>query len=92
MRAVRGRVFVNPYLVERVKESDTHPIPVRFVLHDARGRSYLLVPDTRRADRFTAMAPITHFSWFRPTRFGGVWFAVEGGRLVIAPGTHDSYH
>jgi hypothetical protein len=27
--------------------------------------------------------PMTHFSPYRPTPFGGMWFAVEGGTLVI---------
>jgi hypothetical protein len=71
--------------VERIKECDAHLIPVRFVLHGPRGRRYLLVPDRRRSDRLVAIARLTHFSPYRPTPFGGVWFAVEGGKLVIAP-------
>ena len=71
------------YLVERVKEPHAHLIPVHFVLHDPRGRSYLLVPATRRPDRLVAIARITHFSPYRPP-FAGMWFAVEGGKLVIA--------
>ena len=47
-------------------------------------RTYLLVPDTRRPDRLVAIARMTHFSPYRPTPFGGMWFAVEGGTLVIA--------
>ena len=35
-------------------------------------------------DRLVAIAPMTHFSPYRPTPFGGMWFAVEGGTLVIA--------
>ena len=72
------------YLVERIKEPHAHLIPVHFVLHDPRGRSYLLVPATRRPDRLVAIARITHFSPYRPTPFAGMWFAVEGGKLVIA--------
>ena len=72
------------YRVERVKESETHLLRVRFVLHSPRGRRYLLVPASRRPDRLFAIARITHFSPYRPTPFGGVWFAVEGGKLVIA--------
>jgi len=56
---------------------------VRRVL-DPRGRCYLLVPATRRPDRLVAIAQITHFSPYRPTPFAGMWFAVEGGKLVIA--------
>lgn len=70
------------YLVEQIKESDASLLAVRFVLHGPR--RYLLVPDTRRPDRLVAIAPVTHFSRFRPTPFGGVWFAVEEGNLVIA--------
>ena len=70
------------YLVETVAESDAPLLAVRFVLHGPR--RYLLVPDTRRPDRLIAIAPVTHFSRFRPTPFGGVWFAVEEGKLVIA--------
>ena len=73
------------YLVERVKEPHAHLIPVHFVLHDPRGRSYLLVPATRRPDRLVAIARITHFAPYRPTPFGGVWFTMEDGKLVIAP-------
>ena len=76
--------MVNPYLVERIKDPHAHLIPVHFVLHDPRGRCYLLVADRRRHDRLVAIAPITHFSPYRPTPFGGMWFAVEGGKLVIA--------
>lgn len=72
------------YVVERVKEPHAHLIPVHFVLHDPRGRRYLLVPDRRRPDRLVAIARLTHFSPYRPTPFGGVWFAVEGSTLVIA--------
>ena len=72
------------YLVEKIKDSDAHLLPVRFVLHGPRGRRYLLVPDRGRRDRLVAIARLTHFSPYRPTPFGGVWLAVEGGRLVIA--------
>jgi|SRR2546422_8701359 hypothetical protein len=72
------------YFVTRVKQPDAHLIPVHFVLHSPRGRRYLLVPTSRRPDRLVAIAPITHFSPYRPTPFGGMWFAVEGGTLVIA--------
>jgi len=69
--------------VEQVK-AYAHVIPVHFVLRDPRGRRYLLVPASRRPDRLFAIAPITHFSPYRPTPFDGVWFTVEDGRLVIA--------
>ena len=72
------------YRVERVKEPHAHLVAVHFVLHSPRGRCYLLVPDRRRRDRLVAIARLTHFSPYRPTPFGGVWFAVEGGKLVIA--------
>ena len=84
MRGVRGRVLVNPYLVERIKDPHAHLTPVHFVLHDPRGRCYLLVPASRRPDRLVAHAPMTHFSPYRPTPFDGVCFTVEDGRLVIA--------
>ncbi len=74
------------YRVERVKEPHAHLIPVHFVLHSPRGRRYLLVPDRRRHDRLVAIAPMTHFSRYRPTPFGGVWFMVtDDGKLVVAP-------
>ena len=69
--------------VERIKQPDAHLIPVHFVLHDPRGRSYPLVPASRRPDLF-AIAPLTHFSRYRPTPFAGAWFAVEDGELVLA--------
>ena len=72
------------YRVERIKEPHAHLIPVHFVLHSPRGRRYLLVPDRRRLDRLVAIAPLTHFSPYRPTPSGGVWFTVEGGKLIIA--------
>lgn len=72
------------YVVEQIKESDASPLGVNFVLYGPRGRRYLLVRDPCRPDRLVALAPITHFSRFRPTPFGGVWFAVEHGKLVIA--------
>ncbi len=74
----------NTFRVERVRQPDTHLIPVHFVLHDPRGRTYLVVPDKRRHDRFVALARLDHFSRYRPTPFAGVWFAVEDGKLVIA--------
>jgi len=72
------------YRVERVKEPHAHLIPVHFVLHSPRGRRYLLVPDRRRPDRLVAISCLTHFSSYRLTPFGGVWFTVEHGRLDIA--------
>ena len=72
------------YLVEKIKDSDAHLLPVRFVLHGPRGRRYLLVPASRRPDRLFAIARITHFSPYRPTPFDGVWFTVEDWKLVIA--------
>jgi hypothetical protein len=73
------------YRVERIKEPNAHLIPVHFVLHDPRGRTYLVVPDKRRRDRFLALARLDHFSRYAPTPFAGTWFAVEDGKLVIAP-------
>ena len=72
------------YRVERIKEPHAHLIPVHFVLHDPRGRTYLVVPSRQRPDRLIAISRITHFSPYRPTPFGGVWFTVEDGKLVIA--------
>ena len=71
--------------MERIKESDAHLIPVRFVLHGPRGRRYLLVPDTRRPDRLVAIARMTHVSPYRRTPFADLWFKAEDGKLVIAP-------
>ena len=70
--------------MERIKDPHAHLTPVHFVLHSPRKRRYLLVPDRHRRDRLVAIARLTHFSPCRPTPFGGVWFAVEGGTLVIA--------
>jgi len=64
------------YCVEQI-EVNSRILPVRFVLHRPRGRRYLLGPDIRRPDRlFVASVP--------PHPFSGRWFAVEGGKLVIA--------
>ena len=84
MAARTIRVRRTTYRVEPIAPSEAHLIPVHFVLHDPRGRRYLLVPDRRRPDRLVAIAPITHFSRYRRTPLGGVWFAVEEGELVIA--------
>ena len=46
-------------------------------------RGTRIVPSVRDPDRLFAIAPRGLFS-YRPTPFGGVWFAVEGGKLVIA--------
>jgi len=72
------------YRVERVKDPYAHLIPVHFVLHDPRGRSYLVVPSRQRPDRFTAISRITYFGPYRPPPFPGVWFAVEDGKLAVA--------
>ncbi len=72
------------YAVEPVTETEVHQLPVRFILHDRAGRKYLLLPDRQRPDRLVAIAPITHFTKYRPTPCDGVWFAFEGGKLVIA--------
>ena len=72
------------YFVEQIEGADTHTLPVRFVLHGLRGRRYLLLPATHRSDRPVPIAPITHLSRFRPTPFGGFWFTVEDGKVVIA--------
>ena len=72
------------YLVERIRASDAQLLAVRFVLHDPRGRRYLLVPDTRRPDRLVAIARMTHVSPYRRTPFADLWFKAEDGRLVIA--------
>jgi hypothetical protein len=73
------------YLVESVAESDVHIPHVLFVLHDPRGRKYVLVPDPQRPDRLVGFAPVTYFSRFRPTPFGGLRFVVEDdGKLTVA--------
>ena len=84
MRTIRfGR---RTYLVEPVAVSDVDLAPARFILHDPRGRKYLLVPDAGRPDRLVAVAPITPFAPYRPRPFPGTWFTVtDEGRLVIAP-------
>jgi hypothetical protein len=78
------RVGRRIYAVEPVTETEVHQLPVRFILHDPAGRKYLLLPDCRRPDRLVAIAPITHFTRYRPGPCDGVSFAVEGGKLVIA--------
>ena len=73
------------YLVEPVKDPHAHLIPVYFVLHNPRGRRYLLVPSKERPDRLIGLARMTHFSPYRPTPFCGVFFAVQDdGKLVVA--------
>lgn len=73
------------YRVERLADSDNYLLPIRFILYSPRGRRYLLIPDRRRADRLVAITAMTHVSPYRPTPFGAIWFAVEDGRLVVAP-------
>ena len=70
------------YLVEKIKDSDAHLLPVRFVLHGPRGRRYLLVPASRRPDRLFAIAPITHFSRIapHPSRACGSWSRILSAR------------
>jgi hypothetical protein len=77
------RVGKRTYYVEPATETDVDLLPVRFILHD-RARKYLLIPDSRRPGRLVAIAPITHFTKYRPGPCDGVSFAVEGGKLVIA--------
>ena len=72
------------YLVEQIKDPHAHLIPVYFVLHDPRGRSYLVVPSRQRPDRLIAISRLTHFAPYRPTPFSGVFFAVEDGKLGLA--------
>jgi hypothetical protein len=79
------------YRVQRVADPEALLLPVKFVLHDPRGRSWLLIPSKDRPDRLVARAPMTHFSSFRlpPTSLIRVLFAEdEDGKLVIAP--HDA--
>ena len=56
---------------------------VDFVLHGPRGARHAIIPSVRDPDRLFAIAPRGLFS-YRPTPFGGVWSAVEDGKLVIA--------
>jgi hypothetical protein len=72
------------YCVEPATETDVDLLPVRFILHDRAGRKYPVIPDGRHPDRLVAIAPLTHFTKYRPGPCDGVSFAVEGGRLVIA--------
>ncbi len=79
------------YRVERIANPEWFLLPVRFVLHDPRGRRWLLMLSKERPDRLLACTPISHFSPFRllPTSLLGVAFAEdEEGNLVIAP--HDA--
>ena len=71
------------YVVERVKDMDAFSMPVRFVLHDPRGRKYPLVPHPHRPEHLIARAPLSPFSRFRPVPLTGVRFAVEEDRLVL---------
>jgi len=41
-------------------------------------------PSSRLPGRHRPYDRMTHFSPYRPTPFGGVWFAVEDGTLAIA--------
>lgn len=78
------RVGRRTYYVEPVTETEVHQLPVRFILHDRAGRKYPVIPDGRHPDRLVAIAPLTHFTKYRPGPCDDVAFAVEGGRLVIA--------
>ena len=65
------------HLVEQVK-AYAHVIPVHFVLHDSRGRSYLVVPSRERPDLLVALPRITHFAPYRPTPVADVSFCRRG--------------
>lgn len=79
------RVGRRTYRIETVAESEVHVSHARFILHDPRGRKYLLVPDAHRLDRLVAIAPVTHFARFRPTPLGDTRFVVQAdGKLVVA--------
>ena len=76
------------YRVERIANAEWFLLPVRFVLHDPRGRRWVLMLSKERPDRLLACTPISHFAPFRllPTSLVGVAFAEdEEGNLVIAP-------
>ncbi len=78
------------YRVERIANPEWFLLPVRFVLHDACGRRWVLMLSRERPDRLVACTPISHFAPFRllPASLLGVAFAEdEEGNLVIAP--HD---
>jgi hypothetical protein len=77
------RVGRSTYGVEAVTETEIGFLPIRFILHDRAGRKYPVIPDGRHPDRLVAIAPLTHFTKYRPGPCDAVSFAVEGGRLVI---------
>jgi hypothetical protein len=78
------------YRVERIANPEWLLLPVRFVLHDPRGRRWVLMVSKERPDRLLACTPISQLSPFRlPASLLGVAFAEdEEGNLVIAP--HDA--
>jgi hypothetical protein len=79
------------YRVERIANPEWFLLPVRFVLHDPRGRRWVLMVSKDRPDRLVACTPISHFAPFRllPASLLGVAFAEdERGNLRIAP--HDA--
>jgi hypothetical protein len=79
------------YRVERIANPEWFLLPVRYVLHDPRGRRWVLMVSRERPDRLVACTPISHFAPFRllPASLLGVAFAEdERGTLRVAP--HDS--
>jgi hypothetical protein len=79
------------YRVERIANPEWFLLPVRFVLHDPRGRRWVLMLSKERPDRLLACTPIRDLSPFRllPASLLDVAFAEdEEGNLVVAP--HDA--
>ncbi len=72
------------YRVERIANPEAFLLPLRFVLHDPRGRRWLLGPSRERPDRLVGIAPIRDLGSFRMSPFIGLWFADEDGKLVLA--------
>lgn len=67
------------YSVEQFEVADARVLPVRILLRrPPRGRRHLLVPEIRRPDRLFATSVPPH-------PFRSLWFAIEEGKLVIAP-------
>lgn len=73
------------YRVERIANADWFLLPVRFVLHDARGRRWVLMRSKERPERLLACTPMSPFRPLPASLRGTVFAEDDNGDLVIAP-------
>ncbi len=82
LRSTLGAVV---YRVERIASADWFILPVRYVLHDPRGRRWVLMLSRERPDRLVACHPMSPFQPL-PASLRDVAFAIDvDGELIVAP-------